>query len=151
MSGATAVLKPGEPVTLPPAGNISFEIEKGQRFKMTQPEGEQVADLISFNRDDRREILSMLTSRAVNLSYKFTAPMTLYSNLSREMWKIDEDLELLWRRLLLRAHEHAALRRQGEGRAELPGQSGEGDPRLRHGPVEFQRRCLLQHVHDGDL
>ena len=59
---------------------------------MTQPQGEQVADLVSFNRDDTREILSMLCSRAVNLSYKFTAPMTLYSNLSREMWKIDEDL-----------------------------------------------------------
>jgi hypothetical protein len=37
MSKATAVLKPGEPVTLPPAGNISFEIEQGQRFKLTQP------------------------------------------------------------------------------------------------------------------
>ena len=92
MSKATATLQPGVPVTLPPAGNISFEIEKGQRFKLTQPEGEQVADLISFNRDDTREILSMLTSRAVNLSYKFTAPMTLYSNLSREMWRIEEDL-----------------------------------------------------------
>src|SRR4029079_12002679 len=92
MSKATSVLTPGEPVILPPAGNISFEIEKGQRFKLTQPQGEQVADLISFNRDDHREILSRLTSRAVNLSYKFTAPMTLYSNLSREMWKIEEDL-----------------------------------------------------------
>ena len=27
MSRATAVLKPGESVVLPPAGNISFEIE----------------------------------------------------------------------------------------------------------------------------
>src|SRR5262249_698633 len=92
MSKATAVLKPGEPVTMPPAGNTGFEIEKGQSSKLTQPQGEQVADLTSFNRDDPREILSMLTSRAVNLSYKFTKPMTLYSNLSREMWTIDEDL-----------------------------------------------------------
>jgi uncharacterized protein YcgI (DUF1989 family) len=68
MNKATAVLTPGVSVTLAPAGNISFEIEKGQRFKMTQPEGEQVADLVSFNRDDPREILSMLCSRAVNLS-----------------------------------------------------------------------------------
>ena len=58
MSKATSVLTPGEPVTLPPAGNISFEIEQGQRFKMTQPQGEQVADLISFNRDDPRELLT---------------------------------------------------------------------------------------------
>ena len=69
MSKATAVLTPGQPVTLPPAGNISFEIEAGQRFKLSQPDGEQVADLISFNRDDPRELLSMHGSRAVNLSW----------------------------------------------------------------------------------
>jgi len=92
MSKATSVLTPGEPVTLPPAGNISFEIEQGQRFKMTQPQGEQVADLISFNRDDPRELLSMHSSRAVNLSWKLTKPNVLYSNRTREMWKIDEDL-----------------------------------------------------------
>lgn len=92
MTKATAVLKPGEPVTLPPAGNISFEIEAGQRFKLTQPEGEQVADLISFNRDDPRELLSMHGSRAVNLSWKLTRPMTLYSNRTQPMWTIEEDL-----------------------------------------------------------
>jgi uncharacterized protein YcgI (DUF1989 family) len=92
MSKATAVLTPGTPVTLPPAGNISFEIETGQRFKLTQPEGEQVADIISFNRDDPRELLSMHGSRAVNLSWKFTNPMTLYTNRTRPMWVIEEDL-----------------------------------------------------------
>ena len=39
MSRATAVLHPGVPVTLAPAGNISFEIEAGQRLRLTQPEG----------------------------------------------------------------------------------------------------------------
>jgi uncharacterized protein len=92
MGRPTAVLEPGKPVTLPPAGNISFEIEPGQKFKLTQPEGEQVADLISFNRDDVRELLSMLSSRAVNLSWKFTAPHVLYSNCTRPMWQIEEDL-----------------------------------------------------------
>src|SRR5262245_2986938 len=92
MSRATAVLPPGKPVTLPPGGNISFEIETEQQFKMTQPEGEQVADLISFNREDVREILSMHSSRAINLNWRLTAPHILYSNRSREMWKIEEDL-----------------------------------------------------------
>ena len=92
MSRATHVLQPGQPVTLAPAGNISFEIEAGQRFKLSQPEGEQVADLISFNRDDPRELLSMHSSRAVNLSWKLTAPHVLYSNRTREMWAIEEDL-----------------------------------------------------------
>jgi hypothetical protein len=92
MSRATATLHPGQPVTLDPAAGISFEIEAGQRFKLTQPEGEQVADLISFNRDDYRELLSMLTSRAINLCWKLSAPHVLYSNLSRKMWQIEEDL-----------------------------------------------------------
>src|SRR3954465_13204711 len=92
MNRATAVLKPGEPAILPPAGNISFEIEAGQRFKLTQPAGEQVADFISFNRDDPRELLSMHSSRAVNLNWRLTAPHLLYSNRTRQMWHIEEDL-----------------------------------------------------------
>jgi uncharacterized protein YcgI (DUF1989 family) len=92
MTRATAVLEPGKPVTIPPAGNISFEIETGQRLRLSQPNGEQVADLISFNRDDARELLSMHSSRAVNLNWRLTAPHLLYSNRSREMWAIEEDL-----------------------------------------------------------
>src|SRR5579859_5286731 len=92
MTRATAVLHPGKPATLAPAGNISFEIEAGQRLRLAQPEGEQVADFISFNRDDPRELLSMHSSRAVNLNWKLTKPHVLYSNRTREMWRIDEDL-----------------------------------------------------------
>lgn len=92
MNRATAQLQPGSPVTLAPAGRISFEVDPGQRLRLAQPEGEQVADLISFNRDDPRELLSMLASRAVNLSWKLTAPHVLYSNCTRPMWQIEDDL-----------------------------------------------------------
>lgn len=92
MTRATAELKPGQPVILPPAGHISFEIGDGQKLKLTQPEGEQVADLISFNRDEPRELLSMHSSRAVNLNWRLTAPHVLYSNRTRPMWQIEEDL-----------------------------------------------------------
>jgi uncharacterized protein YcgI (DUF1989 family) len=92
MTRATHVLKPGEPVTLAPAGHISFEIEAGQRFKLSQPEGEQVADMITFNRDDPRELLSMHSSRAINLNWRLTKPHLLYSNRSNKMWEIEEDL-----------------------------------------------------------
>jgi uncharacterized protein len=92
MSGASTVLEPGVPVTMVPGGHISFEIETGQRLRISQPEGEQVADFISFSRDDVRELLSMHSSRAVNLSWKLTAPHTLYSNRTRQMWKIEADL-----------------------------------------------------------
>jgi uncharacterized protein len=91
MSKATATLSPGRPVTLAPAGNISFEIEAGQRLRLTQPEGEQVADLISFRREDVRELLSMHSSRAVNLNWRLTAPHILYSNRSQAMFAIEED------------------------------------------------------------
>ena len=92
MSGATAVLTPGVPATIAPAGNISFEIAADQRLRLSQPEGEQVADFISFNRDDRRELLSMHSSRAVNLNWRLTAPHALYSNRTRPMWEIEQDL-----------------------------------------------------------
>src|ERR1700704_773633 len=92
MSRASAVLEPGVPVILAPAGNISFEIDAGQRLRLTQPEGEQVADFVSFNRDDVGELLSMHSSRAVNLNWKLTAPHVLYSNRTRGMWQIEEDL-----------------------------------------------------------
>ena len=92
MNRATATLHPGVPVTLAPAGHISFEIETGERLRLAQPEGEQVADFISFNRDDVSELLSMHSSRAVNLSWKLTAPHVLYSNRTRPMWQIETDL-----------------------------------------------------------
>jgi len=34
----------------------------------------------------------MHSSRAVNLNWKLTAPHLLYTNRTREMWKIEEDL-----------------------------------------------------------
>jgi uncharacterized protein YcgI (DUF1989 family) len=92
MTRATAVLTPGTPITLAPAGHISFEVEEGQRLRLTQPEGEQVADFISFNRADVGELLSMHSSRAVNLNWRLTAPDVLYSNRTRPMWKIEDDL-----------------------------------------------------------
>src|SRR5947209_18971374 len=92
MSGARAVLEPGIPVVIAPGGYISFEIETGQRLRLAQPEGEQVADFISFNRDDVGELLSMHSSRAVNLSWKLTAPHVLYSNRTHPMWQIEADL-----------------------------------------------------------
>ena len=92
MSRATTVLYPGEPVTLAPAGSISFEIEAGQRFQTDAARGRasRRSDLVQSRR--YCEILSMLTSRAINLCWKLTAPHMLYSNLSRKMWQIEEDL-----------------------------------------------------------
>jgi uncharacterized protein YcgI (DUF1989 family) len=150
MGRASAVLQPGLPITLPPAGNISFEIEAGQRLRLTQPEGEQVADFVSFNRDDMRELLSMHSSRAVNLSWKLTAPHVLYSNRTREMWKIEDDLtgENYCGGGYCSEHLNVAPRSR---RTELPVEPRGCIAGLRHGPLELQHRRLFQRLHDGRL
>ena len=43
-------------------------------------------------RDDPRELLSMHSSRAINLNWRLTRPHVLYSNRSNRMWEIEEDL-----------------------------------------------------------
>jgi uncharacterized protein YcgI (DUF1989 family) len=74
-----------------PGGRIGFEIDPGMRLTITQPDGEQVADLVSFNRDDLRERLSMQQSRVTQLTYKFVAGHHLNSNITRKMWEIERD------------------------------------------------------------
>ena len=84
--------------------------------------------MISFNRDDVRELLWMHSSRAVNLSWKFTTPHDLYSNRTREMWKIEEDLTGENYCGGGYCSEHLNIARYGDeaqGRPELPAESGE--------------------------
>ncbi len=76
---------------LPPGGYFSCVVERGAHIRITEVEDQQVADFMSFNRDDPREQLSMFASRATAGTWKLTAPHKLYSNLSREMWRIEED------------------------------------------------------------
>ena len=74
-----------------PAGYFSCVVEPGERIRLVEVEDQQVADFMSFDRADPREQLSMFTSRAIGLTWKLTASHTLYSNLSRPLWLIEED------------------------------------------------------------
>jgi uncharacterized protein YcgI (DUF1989 family) len=76
---------------MPPGGYWAAEIAPGERLRISQVDGEQVCDLLSFNRADPREQLSMFASCAVNKCWRLTAPHTLYSNRSQPMWQIEED------------------------------------------------------------
>ena len=80
-----------EEIILPPSGELGREIKEGQRVRITQVEGQQVADYLSFALDDPRERLSMYFSRGVHRSWKLTEGQDLYSNLARPMWAIEED------------------------------------------------------------
>lgn len=78
-------------VRLEPQTGTAFELNRGQLLRVIDLEGEQVADLIAFNRADRREWLSSgRTIDYANTIY-LTKGHLLYSNRSRPMFTILQD------------------------------------------------------------
>jgi uncharacterized protein YcgI (DUF1989 family) len=77
--------------TLAPQTGTAFELRAGQQLRVIDPEGEQVADLIAFNRADKSEWLS--SGRSIDYANRIylTKPDVLYSNRSRPMLTIVED------------------------------------------------------------
>ena len=43
---------------IPPRSGVAFKLARGQRLRVIDPEGEQVADLLAYNRHDINECLS---------------------------------------------------------------------------------------------
>ena len=76
---------------LAPQTGAGLVIARGQQLEIIDPQGEQVADLVSFARVDPAEWLSSgRTIDYANTIY-LTTGHTLYSNRSRPMWTIVED------------------------------------------------------------
>jgi uncharacterized protein YcgI (DUF1989 family) len=77
---------------IPPRSGVAFELKRGERLKVIDPQGEQVADLVAFNLHDRGEVLS--SGRSIDYASKiyFSAGDPLYSNRSRVMLRLVEDL-----------------------------------------------------------
>lgn len=76
---------------IPPRTSVAFEIKKGQRLKVTDPEGEQVSDFVTFNKHDVREYLSSGRTFDYAETIFLTKGHSLYSNRSNVMLKILED------------------------------------------------------------
>lgn len=78
-------------VEIAPRTGTAFELLAGQRLRVIDPQGEQVADLLAFNRDDAREVLS--SGRTLDYASRLflTTADVLYSNRSRPMLTIGED------------------------------------------------------------
>lgn len=78
-------------VEIPPRSGVAFELRAGQRLRVTDPRGEQVSDLIAFNRDDRQEYLS--SGRTLDYASRLflTTGDILYSNRSTPMLRIGDD------------------------------------------------------------
>ena len=69
----------------------AFRIKKGQKLKVTDPQGEQVSDMVLFNAEDRREKISSGKTLDFEESILISKGNFLWSNRSHKMMKILED------------------------------------------------------------
>ena len=76
---------------IPPRSGTAFFLQAGQRLAVIDPLGEQVADLVAFNRNDIIEALS--SGRTIDYANRIylTTGSKLYSNRSNVMLRIVED------------------------------------------------------------
>ena len=74
-----------------PRSGVSFTLNRGERLKVIDPQGQQVADLVAFNREDTRESIS--SGRSIDYASKllFGIGDPIYSNRSNVLLKIVED------------------------------------------------------------
>ena len=80
------------PHEIAPRSGVAFTLDQGQRLTVIDPCGEQVADLLAFNRNDVGEVIS--SGRTIDYASKIylTAGDPLYSNRSNIMLDIVEDM-----------------------------------------------------------
>lgn len=83
--------EPGRRHRLEPQTGTAFELAAGQTLLVIDPCGEQVADLVAFNRDDHAEWLSSGRSLDYAGTIYLTRGHTLYSNRSVPMMTIVSD------------------------------------------------------------
>lgn len=79
------------PHRIAPRTGVAFELRKGELLTVTDPTGEQVADLLAFRRDDVREAIS--SGRTLDYASRIylTKGDKLYSNRSNVLLEIVED------------------------------------------------------------
>lgn len=79
------------PQIIPPRSGTSCILKKGQQLRITDIEGEQVADLICYNLHDTAEYLS--SGRTIDYAETIflTTGHSFYSNRSNVMFKMIED------------------------------------------------------------
>lgn len=80
------------PHEIEPRSGVAFTLDKGQRLIVIDPRGEQVADLLAFNRHDVGEAIS--SGRTLDYASKIylTTGDPLYSNRSNVLLDIVEDM-----------------------------------------------------------
>ena len=78
-------------IEIPPRSGVAFKLNKGQRLRVIDPNGEQVSDMLAFNAHDTAEVIS--SGRTLDYASKLflTTGDPLYSNRSNIMLRIVED------------------------------------------------------------
>lgn len=74
-----------------PQSGAAFVVEKGQYLRVIDPTGEQVSDMVCFNRHDKKEWLSSGKTLDYCSTLLITKGHSLYSNRSNVMFEIIED------------------------------------------------------------
>jgi uncharacterized protein len=78
-------------IEIEPRSGAAFIVHAGQKLFVRDPEGEQVADLVAYNRNDPREVIS--SGRSLDYASKLflSTGDLIYSNRSNVMLRIIED------------------------------------------------------------
>jgi uncharacterized protein YcgI (DUF1989 family) len=79
------------PHIIPPRSGVAFTMEAGQLLTVIDPEGEQVGDLLAFNRHDIGEVISSGRTFDYASRIYLTVGDPLYSNRSQIMLWIEQD------------------------------------------------------------
>ena len=79
----TTVIEPSMP--------FGIEIEAGQSLRVFQTEGQQVADVLAFSRENAAERMSMYMSCSANGSWKLAPGHVLVGTRGSTMWTVEAD------------------------------------------------------------
>jgi uncharacterized protein YcgI (DUF1989 family) len=82
----------GDIIEIPPRSGTAFRLATGKVLTVIDPKGEQVADLLAFSAEDPDEVVSSGRTLDYAETIRLTTGHQLYSNRSRVMLEIVEDM-----------------------------------------------------------
>ena len=80
-----------EMTRIPRRSGTAFELKRGQRLTVCDPEGEQVSDMVAYSKADPRELISNGRTFDYQDTIYLTTGHKLYSNRSNVMLEIERD------------------------------------------------------------
>lgn len=88
VQGQTRVIQTTQ---IPPRSGVAFELRRGERLRVIDPEGSQVSDMLAFASDEVGEVISNGRTFDYEETIALTTGNTLWSNRSNPMLRIVAD------------------------------------------------------------